>query len=110
MVMQIKLVVVVVLVLVLLSSSFSHYFLRLITLSRCKFHEIVFFNAFFPNFHKHTVLTFAPVLTQKSQGMQVVRTFNAKTSTVALHFLFHDFDNNIFPFLHVWYFVNSMTS
>ena len=42
-------------------------------------------------FHLHAVLNPVPVLTQKSQGMQVVRTFcssTAKTSTVTFSFCF----------------------
>ena len=76
-------------VVVVLSSSFSHYVLLLIALSRCKFHKMVFFNAF-SNFHKNTVLTVLLILTQKSQGIQVVRTFcsfNAKAGAVLSFFI-----------------------
>ena len=47
-------------------------------------------------FHVHATLKIAPILPQKSQEMQVVRTFcssTAKTSTVTLIFL-HYFNNN----------------
>ena len=77
------------------TSSWSHHFLFLIALSRCKFHKIVFF--IFPT---ATYMPFwqSPILTQKSQGMLVVRTFcsfNAKTIKYSgPHFLFHDFDSN----------------
>ena len=47
-------------------------------------------------FHAHAALKLAPILPQKSQEMQVVRTIcssTAKTSTVTLMFL-HYFNNN----------------
>ena len=48
-------------------------------------------------FHIHSILKLAPVLSQKSEKMRLVRTFcscTAKTSTVTPHFLFHDFNKD----------------
>ena len=48
-------------------------------------------------FHINSILKLIPVLSQKLEEMQLVRTFcssTAKTSTVTPIFLFHDFDKN----------------
>ena len=48
-------------------------------------------------FHIHSILKLAPVLSQKSRKMHLVRTFcssTAKTSTVTPIFLFHDFNKD----------------
>ena len=64
-------------------------------------------------FHIHSILKLAPVLSQKSEKMHLVRTFcssAAKTSTVTPHFLFHDFnmDSASFRLEKNWH--NSMLS
>ena len=52
-------------------------------------------------FHAYAALKLAPILPQKSQEMQVVRTIcssTAKTSTVTLMFLHYFNNNNYFLF------------
>ena len=51
-------------------------------------------------FHIHSILKLAPVFSQKSEKMHLVRTFwssTAKTSSVT-HFLFHDFNKDSLSF------------
>ena len=62
-----------------------------------KFCENGFFSLLSSPFRIHPILKLAPVLSQKSGEMHLVRTFcssTTKTSSVTPIFLFHDFNKN----------------